>query len=157
MGWFRKNDEQISTEKMREALRDGYQAKLLALPEDIRNQVLDRIDSLNVNFISVDHVQLTIDEAIEYVQDFSHLKQKIIDRENETYGVIRRTCGTCGVEDGPQTPLQLLLEHLQPIDVKPYCSKCFVAAYNAAQGEYNARLSAHAREEQRRSKPDDEL
>lgn len=155
-GFFHKEPHVISAAKMREALLGGYKAKLEQLPKEVRDKAMDYIDRRDINFSTVKDVQNVIDAAIKLAFGGVEALQTL---ENNQYGSPdqRRSCGTCGVKEGRDSPLQLLLDHLLPIDVKPYCPKCFVAAYTAAQGEYNARLSVHAQEERRRSKPDDEL
>jgi hypothetical protein len=155
-----KLPREISAEKMREALLGGYKAKLEQLPKEIRDKVMDRIDRSEINFSTVEDVKNVIDAAIKCELAIAEIfKRELEAWEIKQYGAAsrRRSCGKCGVKEGRDAPLQLLLDHLLPIDVKAYCPKCFVAAYHAAQGEYNARLSVHAQEERRRSKPDDEL
>jgi hypothetical protein len=157
---FPKQPHEISADKMREALLGGYKAKLEQLPKEIRDKAMDYIDRREINFSTVQDVKNVLDAAIKLaLASAESIKQALQAWEINQYGSAsqRRSCGKCGVKDGPGSPLQLPLDHLQPIDVKAYCPKCFIAAHNAAESEHKAALSSHATEEQRRSMPDDEL
>jgi hypothetical protein len=153
-----KEPHEISAEKMREALLDGYQAKILQLSKEEQGMVFDYVDSLETNFTSARQVKAALDDGIQRAQQTTAIrKQATIDYENKTFGINRRKCAKCNVEESIHSPLQLLLDHLKPIDCLPYCPKCYIAAHNKATAEYTRALNDQNKEAQRRSRPDDEL
>lgn len=161
-GWILDPNSLPGTDKRRDKALSAAAKRLDALPPEIKQKIpSDDSFHLFLDTKNAKEVNIALERMIfRASQRAENVKRFMADHEEKTFGPKsqRRVCGKCGIQESLEYPLNRLLDHLLPIDVKPYCSYCFGAAHRAADAEYMATLKMHQLEAQRRaSQPDEEL